>query len=243
MTEPAQTPSLISKLAQVMGEVERIPKHGHNAFHNYDYATEADITAAIRQKLAAQRVMVIPSVQSVHREGTLTTIYMLFTFHDGDSPQTIEVPWAGVGDDKSDKGIWKAMTGAVKYLLLKSFLIPTGDDPEQDSEQPPAAGKRATNGKPVPPAPARPAAAVPPVAAGRPVLPTTVTVATISDAQRKRFFAISKEHGWTDPEVKALIKRVLNVDSSKDIPTHRYKEIVKMLEAGVDALANGQTHG
>ena len=40
--------------------------------------------------------------------------------------------WAGSGDDPADKGLYSAYTGAVKYFLMKAFLIPTGDDPEAD---------------------------------------------------------------------------------------------------------------
>lgn len=41
--------------------------------------------------------------------------------------------WAGYGDDAGDKGIYKALTGAVKYALMKQFLVSTGDDPEGDT--------------------------------------------------------------------------------------------------------------
>lgn len=70
--------------------------------------------------------------------------------------------------------------------------------------------------------------------------PPAQSAAPISDAQRKRFFAISKEHGWKEPEVKALLKRVIGVESSKSIPSYRYDEITKLLEAGVDSMAATQ---
>ncbi len=38
-----------------------------------------------------------------------------------------------------DKGIYKAMTGGLKYALLSLFLIPTTDDPERDALTEPAA--------------------------------------------------------------------------------------------------------
>lgn len=39
---PTITP-LYAKLASIMGEVARVPKNGHNAFHKYDYVTESDL--------------------------------------------------------------------------------------------------------------------------------------------------------------------------------------------------------
>jgi hypothetical protein len=36
----------------------------------------------------------------------------------------------GTGEDNSDKGTYKGITGGLKYILMKTFLIYTGDDPE-----------------------------------------------------------------------------------------------------------------
>ncbi len=132
--------SLVTKLAQVMAAVERVPKRGRNEFHHYDYATEADIVATVRQELASRHVMLIPAVLGITREpigeksDVLTTLQMEFTFEDGDTQENLTRPWLGCGSDKGDKGIYKAMTGGEKYFLLKTFLMPTGDDPEADEK-------------------------------------------------------------------------------------------------------------
>ena len=39
----------------------------------------------------------------------------------------------GEGLDRGDKAGYKAYTGAVKYFLANTFLVPTGDDPETES--------------------------------------------------------------------------------------------------------------
>jgi len=144
MANEQKAPSLASKLAAVMAEVEAVPKRGHNDHFNYDFATEADIASAIRKGLAARHVVMLPSVvsyadQTIVTKGdrgekskTITTIKMTFTFLDGDSGEFQTCEWAGRGEDSSDKGLYKAMTGAVKFFLMKAFLIPTGDDPEMD---------------------------------------------------------------------------------------------------------------
>jgi hypothetical protein len=136
---------LITKLAAIMAAVERIPKRGHNDFHHYDYATEADIVSAIRHELASRHVMLLPAITGTTRDAVgekgsvLTTLTMEMTFVDGETGETITRPWAGAGTDKEDKGLYKSLTGAVKYFLLKTFLIPTGDDPEQAQAAPPRA--------------------------------------------------------------------------------------------------------
>lgn len=230
---------LAKKLAAVMGAVKRIPKTGRNTFHGYDYATEADIVAAIRDELAQRHVILLPAILARTREPVgekgqiLTHLDMEFTFIDGETGERETRPWLGAGTDKEDKGAYKAMTGGEKYFLLKTFLVPTGDDPEQETEQPARRNSAAV-------APAAPKAAPPPAKPQPPIAKPDggPMLAPISEAQRKRLFAIAKEHGWTKPEVAALLKRKLNVDSSDKVSTYRYKEVIQWLELGVDALAN-----
>ena len=134
------TGALAKKLAEVMGVANRIPKRGRNDFHKYDYATEADIAEAIRAELAQRSVMLFPAITKVNREpvgekgSVLTTLDMEFMFVDGETGESITRQWAGAGTDKEDKGLYKAMTGGEKYFLLKTFLMPTGDDPEAHTD-------------------------------------------------------------------------------------------------------------
>lgn len=135
------TGGLYKKLAEVMAEIGMVHKKGWNDFHSYHYVTEADLVDAVREKLAERHVVLIPSVSALDERGvtsdkgkqsTITTVHVDFTFCDGDTGETHTASWAGSGDDPADKGLYKAYTGAVKYFLMKSFLIPTGDDPEGD---------------------------------------------------------------------------------------------------------------
>jgi hypothetical protein len=139
--EPITPPSLYTKLAEVMGEVGYVKKNGYNSFHKYHYVTEADLVDAVRSKLAARNVVVIPSLSGIDerpiktsggKASTITTARIAFTFCDGDSGQTHTAEWAGCGEDAADKGLYSAMTGAEKYFLMKAFMIATGDDPEAD---------------------------------------------------------------------------------------------------------------
>ena len=57
---------------------------------------------------------------------------MAYTFIDVDTAEEITVKTAGEGLDSGDKAPYKAMTGALKYALLQSFLLATGDDPEDE---------------------------------------------------------------------------------------------------------------
>jgi hypothetical protein len=133
--------SLVKKLAVVMQEVKYIQKTGYNKFHNYKYATEADVNEKVREELSKQDVIMIPNMKShsirTHTTAKGNTEYIVtveveFTFMDGDSGETISFTVFGEGQDAGDKATYKGITGAQKYALMKAFMIPTGDDPEAD---------------------------------------------------------------------------------------------------------------
>jgi hypothetical protein len=133
---------LVKKLTEVMKQVGYIQKTGFNKFHKYNYATEADVNEKVRKELAERNVMMIPNVKSctyrehANRSGNveyITTVEVEFTFMDGDTGETIVFSSFGEGQDAGDKGVYKAITGAQKYALMKAFMIPTGDDPEADT--------------------------------------------------------------------------------------------------------------
>lgn len=144
-------PSLVKKLVEVMACIDRIPKTGHNTFHNYDYTTEADVLEAVRGELAKRCVFIVPSVMdsketAVGEKGQrVFTLRMRLTAHDGETGEQLSWEMFGQGSDSLDKGAFKAITGAMKYGLLKPFLVPTGDDPERDEKG---------NASTTPPAPA-----------------------------------------------------------------------------------------
>jgi hypothetical protein len=62
---------------------------------------------------------------------------------------------------------------------------------------------------------------------------TTGSATLISDAQRKRLWAISKNAGWTDAEVKTHLLRH-GFEHSDQITRDKYDAICRELEAGVD---------
>jgi hypothetical protein len=65
----------------------------------------------------------------------LTTVTVDGTWLDGDTGESLPAQtFIGYGADTGDKGVYKAMTGCEKYMLMKTFLISTGDDPESDEK-------------------------------------------------------------------------------------------------------------
>ena len=131
---------LLAKLHKVMSGLEGIGKSGRNQFHKYDYATEADVMHAIRDKLIENNLLIIPKAGEcfIHQSGDtfLTDIAMGYTIYDVETGESIETTWRGQGTDKGDKGLYKAFTGGHKYFLMKTFFLPTDADPENDSREP-----------------------------------------------------------------------------------------------------------
>jgi len=132
-----------------MQAIERIEKDKHNEKQGYDYASEKVIKEAVHKELVNQRVIfqfetANPRIQewtfSQHEKevhGAITLIDCKYAFHDVDSGESLHGTFTGSGSGRDDKGHYAAITGAIKYIMTSTFLIPTGDDPEND--EPPKA--------------------------------------------------------------------------------------------------------
>lgn len=152
---------LAAKLVEIIKDLPMIEKKGKNDFHGYKYAMEVDFLEAVRPKLTERGILMSMSVDSVEilpkgeKGGLITTIKTTHTFIDAETGETLTFHGAGQGEDKGDKGIYKAQTGALKYALAKFFLISTGDDPEAFNQKREAAGKttKRAQGVQQPPAP------------------------------------------------------------------------------------------
>lgn len=133
---------ITAALHEVMSKVGYVQKTGKNTFHNYRYAGEADLLAVLRPAMVDAGLLLIPSVADhspIDEHGNKDVVIEYTLAHkDGDVwPHKIRA--IGTGNDRNkngvgDKGTYKALTGANKYLLFKLFQIETGDDPERDSD-------------------------------------------------------------------------------------------------------------
>jgi hypothetical protein len=132
--------NLRQKLAEVRRRIGYVQKRGHNERFNYSYVTAADIAGSVGDILAELGVVVIPTVEDISYESAvgrgeatrMARVIMAYTFADVDSGEEVIAKVAGQGFDAGDKAPYKAMTGALKYALLQSFLLATGDDPEDE---------------------------------------------------------------------------------------------------------------
>lgn len=129
-----------------MACVDRVAKNGDNKAQGYKYAMATDVYDAVRGELAKRFVVILPTVlgadfvdKPTKSGGSLTycTVRVRYDFTDAESGEVSSVVIFGTGSDSGDKSVYKAMTGATKNCLINTFLIPTGDDPENEPRQKP----------------------------------------------------------------------------------------------------------
>lgn len=139
--------NLHTKLAHIMGEMGGMNREGRNPHFKYEFFTADQVAARVRSLLSEHNIAF--SAEMVNRE--LVTIDMVtnsgelrksyrwvvdfrFTFYDGDSAETLSCLWTSEAPANDDKGLNKAATAAVKYFLLKTFIVGASDEPDSDAE-------------------------------------------------------------------------------------------------------------
>ncbi len=132
MTENATPTNLYLNMAKILGEVQRIPKNGYNSHFKYDFVSEGDITDAIREHLSKHNIALFSSMKHWEQNGNKTICDFEFTLVCAETGMSHVSLWSAEANDSQDKGFNKAATAAMKYWLLKTFMIPTGDDPDAD---------------------------------------------------------------------------------------------------------------
>lgn len=125
--------NLYKKILAISDEMGRLPKSGYNNYHKYAYVTEADAMDRLRGLCVKHGVVIIPTLIGQQRvNGDLTCVEVSYTIADAVTGETVTCVVPGQGKDSGDKGVYKALTGSFKYFILKTYLVPTGDDPERD---------------------------------------------------------------------------------------------------------------
>lgn len=137
--------NIFEKINKVMENIEYLAKDDKVEFGTTKYKaiSEEKVTTAVREQLVKQGIVIIPIKQESENKELIRTdksINMLTSVHVryriqniDDINDFIEVESNGSGVDTQDKAVGKAMTYAYKYMLLRTFAIPTGEDPDKIS--------------------------------------------------------------------------------------------------------------
>ena len=125
----------INSVMQVVGYVQK--QSGKSL--NYTYVGEKALIEALRPAMVENGLMLVPVGTAIQPLETYPTnagksmnlsrivggFRLLHT-----SGEWIDIITPGEGSDSGDKSLNKAQTGALKYALRNTFLIETGDDPD-----------------------------------------------------------------------------------------------------------------
>lgn len=140
--------AILGKLHLVMTEVDYIQKDGKNSFQKYSYASEYAIKEKFHEAFTKHKIIFQFSTSNVRIENGLTFLDCAYAFHDVESGESLTGTFVGSGAGRDEKGNYAAVTGAIKYILTSNFIVPTGDDPEDDKNEVPKT-KKETVSKPV----------------------------------------------------------------------------------------------
>jgi hypothetical protein len=143
--------NLFQKIHAVMQDVEYLKKDDAIKFASTSYKaiSEEKVTSTVRASLIKHGLVILPVEQNHSREGTLSTVDTRYKIVDIDTGQYETIVSSGTGADTQDKGVGKAMTYSYKYLLLRTFAIPTGEDPDKISSAELDAKEKSEREKPI----------------------------------------------------------------------------------------------
>ena len=144
--------NIYQKISKIMQQVKYLQKDDDvstGKASSYKAITEEKVTTEVRKAMIENGVVIIPieithsrtdevlkdqyGNEKVSRLTTADCKYRIQNIEDKDD--YIIASSSGTGVDTQDKGIGKALTYAYKYLLLRTFAIPTGEDPDKISSE------------------------------------------------------------------------------------------------------------
>ena len=146
--------NLYQRISEVMRDIEYLTKDDNinTGRLSYKAITEEKVTRAVRISLIKNGLVILPIEQNTDeifteyekeaygkiekKQRLLTRIDVKYKIINIDNPTEFEIlASSGSGVDSQDKGVGKAMTYSYKYMLLRTFGIPTGEDPDKISNQ------------------------------------------------------------------------------------------------------------
>ena len=134
-----QIAELMEKLRLVAASIERVPKRGRHPM-GFEFVTESDLAETVREKLAEHGVVFLISEEETsfrettvgrdNRQVTVTSVLFNLAFADVTSGALVSSRFRGESMPNNSKEFQAASAFAVKYFLLRTFLIPSGEDPD-----------------------------------------------------------------------------------------------------------------
>lgn len=154
--EPTKTTNILTAKLAVMHEVGYCQKVKSSGL-SYTYASEGSLIQALRPAMLSHGIVIkclsIEPMEATSyttsKGSTLQLVRAKYTyrFTHAESGTYDDVEAIGEASDAGDKAYAKAATIAYKYALRQSFVIETGDDPDQFASEPAAAQQKSAPAK------------------------------------------------------------------------------------------------
>jgi hypothetical protein len=137
----ASVKAIDTAMSAIFADIKAIEKGKLNTFFKFKFRGIDDIYEALHPIFAAHKVFLRVQLLDHEtedrdtREGTTLhhIVKVRYTFRSGEDGSEISSVAIGEASDTGDKGATKAMSIALKYLMLQTFLIPV-DAPEDDAD-------------------------------------------------------------------------------------------------------------
>lgn len=220
------TGKIFQQIPKVMADIEAIAKDRKNEQQGFKFRGIDDVYNEIHSKLAKHGVFTVPTIIGRTREtlekksiyqgqekitrGSHVVNHFRFRFYAEDGSY-IEADADGEAIDwGGDKASNKSASIAHKYALLQVFCIPTEDEKDPDGQW-----NEHTVASTLP----------------RPAPQRSTTFSGITDDQRKLAYALAKQAGLADDDVKSKWKEITGKDSSKEWTRADFDKVLETMKS------------
>lgn len=159
---PAASPAIYQAIGAVMRDTMPVGKDQVNTHQRYNFRGIDDLMSAVAGPLRAHGVFIVPEVveHTTERRGEkMTAVYLKMRYRIyGPDGSCIDATVPGEAADTADKATNKAMSAALKYLLLTLLMIPVdarsiddGDRDHPETDRRTSAPQQPQQGRPAEP--------------------------------------------------------------------------------------------
>lgn len=250
---PGDQRTLLQRIAAIMAEVQPPGKQGKadTKAGGYSYTRYDDVAAALRPLCAKHGVIMLPNVtpgsyrytpghpieggRSAPNEMDIDLELTIFNADDPADAYVLHMP--GQGLDYGDKAVGKAVTYAMKNLLINLYVLNGGEDNEKDSlegggrqqrrEQTPAERQRMAGRDAGSAARSGPAARQAGNDAGQGNGGAQAPAQAKQSPALRWFWKVVREQEIPEDVVKAYLERAYALKSTADLSDDQVKEITR----------------
>jgi len=133
LVDDNHTKNIYEKINLIMSEIKSLKKDGRVEFKTtrYNFLSEAKTTEIFHELFVKYKIILVPIGLTEEKVGVITQGKYTYRMFNCEKPsEFLDLVTSGQGQDSGDKGSGKASSYAYKYLLWRTFAIPSNDDPD-----------------------------------------------------------------------------------------------------------------